>query len=103
LCSLPLGCSHAQKAEPAPTPPRAPAPAPVQPAPPQKIPGEAVLEQQPPVPPLSSFNAPAPKVVTLKNGLKIFIVEREGEGVEAIDLVSQHGSLADPPKLAGLA
>jgi zinc protease len=103
LCALGTACSHAQKTE-----PPAPAPAPAAPqvsAPetPKADPAEQVLAQQPSVPPLAPFNAPVPQVTRLPNGLELYVVEREGEGIEALQLISRHGALADPPKLAGLA
>ena len=99
LLALSWGCSHAQ------TPPPAPAPAPTPVAAPTttKPSGEEVLSHQPTVPPLAAFDAPVPQRTKLPNGLELYVVERAGEGVEAIAFVSRHGALADPPKKEGLA
>ena len=84
--------------------PKAPPPAPVAAAParPVEMPGEEVLDSQPKLPPLAPFAAPVPKVITLPNGLRIYLVERQGDGIEAVNLVLKRGGEAAPDK-AGLA
>lgn len=104
LCALLLvaACAHAPPAAPAPMPAKAPAPPPAvsQPA---TLPGEQVLSRQPQVLPLAPFNAPVPTVAILRNGLKLYVVERPGDAIEAIDLVVKRGATSDPERLAGLA
>lgn len=100
---LTLACAHAP--EPAPTS-APPAPSPQKAleasAQPKTIPGEEVLAEQPAIPPLAPFNAPVPTVTTLKNGLKLYVVERKGE-LEGLALVVKRGGTSDPAKLPGLA
>jgi zinc protease len=67
------------------------------------IPGESVLAQRPPTPPLGPFDAPVPTVLTLSNGLKLYVVERPNAGLEALGFVSRQGSAADPQGKEGLA
>lgn len=100
VLALALACAHAPAPAPAPAP-QAPAPA-AKVAQPARQPGEAVLSAQPEVPPLAPFAAPVPTVTTLKNGLKLYVVERPGE-IEAIALVVKRGATSDPAKLPGLA
>ena len=104
IALLCLGCAHAPPPPPPPPPP-APAPKPVvkAPEPPKEMPGEEVLDTQPSVPPLAPFQAPVPDVVTLKNGLKVYLVERPGETIEALGFVARHGAIFDPPGKEGLA
>ena len=64
---------------------------------------EAVLKTRPQLIPLQPFAAPRPKVHTLKNGLKLLVVEKQGDGIEALQLVVKRGTADDPPQLAGAA
>lgn len=72
-------------------------------APAGTIPGESVLAQRPPIPLLKPFDAPVPTVLTLSNGLKLYVVERPSAGLEAVAFVSRQGAAADPPGKEGLA
>jgi hypothetical protein len=67
------------------------------------IPGESVLAQRPPIPTLKPFDAPVPTVLTLSNGLKLYVVERPSAGLEALGFVTRQGSAADPVGKDGLA
>lgn len=67
------------------------------------IPGEDVLAQRPPIPALKPFDAPVPTVLTLTNGLKLYVVERPSAGLEAVSFVTRRGSTADPAGKEGLA
>jgi len=67
------------------------------------IPGESVLAQRPPIPVLKPFDAPVPTVLTLSNGLKLYVVERPSAGLEALAFVTRQGSAADPGGKEGLA
>src|SRR4051794_7867019 len=91
-----------EKPAPPPAPPAAPAP---KPAPPPRIPvkGEEAISRQPALPPLKQFEAPVPKLVTLPNGLKLYVVERKGDGITAVRLVHRRGASYDPERLPGLA
>jgi len=64
--------------------------------------GEKVLATRPVIQPLGAFAAPVPKVHTLKNGLKVYIIEKAGDGMEALQLVVRRGSAREPARLAGL-
>jgi zinc protease len=70
---------------------------------PATIAGEAVLAQRPPIPPLRPFDAPVPTVLTLSNGLQLYVVERPSAGLEAIGFITRQGAAADPPGKEGLA
>jgi predicted Zn-dependent peptidase len=65
--------------------------------------GEAVLAARPRIGPLAPFAAPRANVHVLKNGLKLFVVEKQGDGIEALQLVVKRGSADDPPPLPGVA
>jgi zinc protease len=67
------------------------------------IPGESVLAQRPPIPVLKPFDAPVPTVLTLSNGLKLYVVERPSAGLEAVGFVTREGAAADPVGKEGLA
>jgi zinc protease len=67
------------------------------------ISGESVLAQRPPIPVLKPFDAPVPTVLTLSNGLKVYVVERPSAGLEALGFVTRQGSAADPAGKEGLA
>src|SRR4051812_6580885 len=93
-------------ATPPPAPPAAPASAPKpSPPPPPRIPvkGEEALARQPALPPLKQFEAPVPRLVTLPNGLKLYVVERKGDGITAVRLVIRRGASYDPERRPGLA
>ena len=64
--------------------------------------GEKVLATRPEIRPLGAFAAPVPRVHTLKNGLKVYIIEKAGDGMEALQLVVRRGSAREPAQLAGL-
>lgn len=81
-------------------------PAEAQPPPaPAKTPiaGEEAISKQPPLPPLKPFQAPVPKLTTLKNGLRVYVVERKGTGIEAVRFIVKRGGSWDPVELPGLA
>ncbi|HEY8212010.1 MAG TPA: pitrilysin family protein [Myxococcaceae bacterium] len=101
--SLAAACATATPAPPAPAP-ATPAPAP-KPAPPPRVPvkGEEAISRQPALPPLKEFAAPVPKLVTLKNGLKLYVVERKGNGITAVRFLVKRGASADPEQKPGLA
>lgn len=65
--------------------------------------GEAVLANQPVIPPLGAFAAPVPLATVLPNGLTVLVVERAGAPIEALTLVVKRGSTSDPRGKAGLA
>lgn len=67
------------------------------------IAGESVLAQRPAIPVLKPFDAPVPTVLTLSNGLKLYVVERPSAGLEAVGFVTRQGSAADPVGKDGLA
>jgi zinc protease len=67
------------------------------------IPGESVLAQRPAIPVLKPFDAPVPTVLTLSNGLKLYVVERPSAGLEALGFVTRQGAAADPVGKEGLA
>lgn len=103
-----LACAHSAQKEPqtetAPKPPEtAAADAGIQARSAQKIPGEEVLAQKPPVPELRPFEAPVPTVRTLSNGLKVYLLERPESPIQAVDLVFRKGATSDPADLPGMA
>ena len=53
--------------------------------------------------PAVTFHLPVPSIFTLKNGLKILLVEDSSLPVLSIDLVSRSGGETNPPGNAGLA
>ena len=65
--------------------------------------GEIVLSVRPTIGPLGPFAAPVPKLHKLSNGLSLYVVEKEGDGMEALLLVVRRGSATDPAGLEGLA
>jgi len=85
-------------------PPPVPAPSPA-PAPAPRVPvkGEEAIARQPALPPLKEFEAPVPRLVTLKNGLKLYVVERKGDGIEALRLLVRRGATFDPEQKPGVA
>jgi len=89
-------------AEPAKPAPKEPAPAPA-PPPRVPVPGEDAITKQPALPPLKQFAAPVPKLIALKNGLRLYVVERQGDGIEAVRLLIRHGASYDPERTPGLA
>src|SRR6185295_18618095 len=97
-CVTPTAIPPAEPAKPA---PREPAPAPAPPRVP--VPGEEAISKRPALTPLKQFAAPVPKLVTLKNGLKVYVVERKGDGIEAVRLLVRHGASYDPERTPGLA
>jgi zinc protease len=99
LCACSFAPEKPDMALPLP-PPKPPAAAAVQAA---TIPGESVLAQRPPIPPLKPFDAPVPTVLTLSNGLKLYVVERPSAGLEAVAFVTRQGASSDPQGKEGLA
>jgi len=66
------------------------------------LPGEEVLAKRPAIPPLGAFDAPVPSVLTLPNGLKLYVVHRPSAGLEALAVITRQGTTADPPGKEGL-
>jgi predicted Zn-dependent peptidase len=64
---------------------------------------QAALGQQPQIPPLKPFDAPAPRIEKLRNGLAVYLIERKGDGIEAVHFVVRGGASSDPEGRAGLA
>ncbi len=67
------------------------------------LPGEELLKAQPALAPLADFAAPVPKIVTLKNGLRVYLVDKPGATIETVALVVKRGATSDPAGRAGLA
>ncbi len=67
------------------------------------LPGETILAQRPVIAPLRPFDAPVPAIVTLPNGLRLYVVERPSAGLEALAFVTRQGAAADPVGKEGLA
>ena len=67
------------------------------------LPGEEVLNAQPALAPLADFAAPVPKIVTLKNGLRVYLLDKPGATIETVALVVKRGATSDPSGRAGLA
>jgi zinc protease len=99
LCACSFAPEKPDMALPLP-PPKPPAAAALQAA---TIPGEAVLAQRPPIPLLKAFDAPVPTVLTLSNGLQLYIVARPSAGLEAVAFVTRQGAATDPVGKEGLA
>jgi zinc protease len=95
-------CSYAPP-KPDMTPPLPPAGPKTESAAAGTIAGESVLGQRPAILPLGPFDAPVPTVLTLSNGLKLYVVERPSAGLEAVGFITRHGAAADPPSREGLA
>lgn len=64
---------------------------------------QAALGQQPRIDALKPFEAPAPRIERLGNGLTVYLVERKGDGIESIRFVVRGGASADPASKPGLA
>jgi zinc protease len=64
---------------------------------------EAALGQQPAIPPLAPFDAPAPRIERLRNGLAVYLIERKGDGIESLHFAVRGGASADPADLPGLS
>jgi zinc protease len=64
---------------------------------------EAALGAQPVIPVLEPSQVPLPQVSRLTNGLVIWIVERPGDGIEAVRFVARGGASADPEGKPGTA
>src|ERR1044072_4888937 len=69
------------------------------------IPNASVGQQeQPPAPSQPrSVQFPKPVEKTLKNGLRVVVIERPGSSLVSARLLIKHGSEVDPTELAGLA
>jgi zinc protease len=70
---------------------------------PSRLPGEEVLSQRPSIAALGPFDAPVPTLLTLPNGLKLYVVHRPAAGLEAVGFFSRRGSTSDPLGQEGLA
>ena len=105
LAALLASCHHETRVAPAPAPAAAaPAPAATAPAP-AALPTaeERALGQAPVIAPLKPFDAPAPRIERLKNGLAVYLIERKGDGIESLHLAVRGGAAADPADRPGLA
>ena len=61
-------------------------------------------QEQPPAPSAPrSVQFPSPVEKTLKNGLRVIVVERPGSSLVSAQVLIKHGGEVDPPQLAGLA
>ena len=90
---LALACASRPQAEPAPA-------AGAQ----DVLPGEReALAREPALGPIPPFEGPVPRIEVLPNGLPLYIVERPGAGIEAIQLWIRGGATADPEASPGLA
>jgi zinc protease len=69
----------------------------------QELPGEQVLDTQPKIGPLPSFDAPVPEDLKLPNGLRVLVVTRKAAPIEAIELIIRRGGSSDPADRPGLA
>jgi zinc protease len=78
---------------------------PVQTATPQALafPDEAFRATKPAAGPPRPFGLPAMKPLTLKNGIKVYLVERHDLPLISLDLNFDGGALVDPPGKEGLA
>ena len=77
---------------------------PAQAAAPKPLPGEeAALGAQPGLLPLSAFDAPVARIEKLPNGLQVWLIERKGDGIESITLLSRGGGATDPQGKPGAA
>jgi zinc protease len=81
LCAL--GCAHPQK--------------------PLAEREQAALGAQPVLDPLQPSQVPLPQVTRLPNGLTVWIVQREGDGLEDFRFVARGGASSDPEGMPGLA
>ena len=63
----------------------------------------AALEQQPAPLPASPFTAPLPQVVTLSNGIPVYVYERHELPIVACQVTVDPGTELEPPARAGLA
>ncbi|MBV8755990.1 MAG: insulinase family protein [Deltaproteobacteria bacterium] len=104
---------------PAPAPAPAPAPEPMKPAPPPpeapkmvtqtaqpqnlQFPDEDFRTKQPAAGPPRPFKLPPVKPFTLKNGIKVYLVEQHTLPIVSMDLNFDGGSLTDPKGKDGLA
>ncbi len=61
------------------------------------------LGQQPSIPPLAPFDAPAPRIERLRNGLAVYLIERKGDGIESLHFAVRGGASTDPADRPGLA
>lgn len=93
---------------PTPSPPPMPMPQPIkvtQPAAPQELafPDEAFRATQPKPGPARPFRLPKMKPFTLKNGIKVYLVEQHALPIVSMDLSFEAGSQLDPKGKEGLA
>ncbi|HEY5945033.1 MAG TPA: pitrilysin family protein [Kofleriaceae bacterium] len=110
--TAPVATAPAPAPEPAPGP--APTPTPTEPKPmpavsqtatPQNLafPDEDFRRTQPPAAPPRPFKLPPVKPFTLKNGIKVFLVEQHTLPIVSMDLNFDGGSITDPKGKDGLA
>src|ERR687885_524605 len=68
-------------------------------------PASLLAQQETPPPPSAPRSVQFPKPVekTLKNGLRVVVVERPGSSLVTAQILIRHGGEVDPPQLAGLA
>jgi zinc protease len=66
---------------------------------------ESLAQQEPPPPPSAPRSVTLPKPVekTLKNGLRVIVIERGEVPLASVQLLVKTGGEADPPELGGLA
>ena len=64
---------------------------------------ELALGQPPSIPPLAPFDAPAPRLERLRNGLAVYLIERKGDGIESLHFAVRGGASVDPSDRPGLA
>jgi zinc protease len=114
-----VGCHSGAPATTTPAPPPMPAPEPKQPAPPAPeapkmltqtaqpqnltFPDEDFRTKQPAAGPPRPFKLPAVKPFTLKNGIKVYLVEQHTLPIVSMDLNFDGGSITDPKAKDGLA
>ncbi|MBA3439621.1 MAG: insulinase family protein [Pyrinomonadaceae bacterium] len=69
------------------------------------MPTTSLGQQQTPPPPTAprSVRFPQPVERTLKNGLRVIVIERSGVPLVSAQMTIKNGSEVDPPQLAGLA
>src|ERR1700674_2185742 len=89
--------------KPATPPPQSQPATPAGSAAPQPTPDES-FRAQPPAPTAPvDFRAPVPAELTLKNGLRVFLIERHDVPLVAVSLAVRSGADTEPPGKAGLS
>src|SRR3982751_901959 len=65
---------------------------------------DSAFRAQPPAPGAPvEFHAPVPQQLTLKNGLRVYLIERHGVPLVSVSLALRSGADTDPPGKAGLS